>query len=48
MELWNRCEADAALFLRTFIFELAFLEVCLNVNHGLASGSLVWRNLVFV
>lgn len=47
MELWNRYEAEAALFLHSFIFELAFMEVCLNVNPSLANGSLVWRNLVF-
>lgn len=47
MELWNRYEAEAALLVHSFIFELAFMEVCLNVNHSLANGSLVWRNLVF-
>lgn len=35
------------LFVHSFIFELAFMEVCFNVNHSLANGSLVWRNLVF-
>lgn len=47
VELWNRYEADAALFVHRFIFELAFMDICLNVNHSLADGSLVWRNLVF-
>lgn len=23
------------------------MEVCFNVNHSLANGSLVWRNLMF-
>lgn len=44
MELWNRYEA--ALFVHSSIFELAFMEVCLNVNHSLANGSLVWRILM--
>lgn len=47
MELWNRYEAEAALFVHSSVFELAFMEVCLNVNHSLANGSLVWRSLVF-
>lgn len=47
MELWNRYEAEAAQFVHSFIFELAFMEVCLNVNQSLANSSLVWRNLMF-
>lgn len=47
MELWNRYEAEAALFVHSFSFQLAFMEVCLNINHSLVNGSLVWRNLMF-
>lgn len=47
MELWSRYKAETALFVHSSIFELAFMEVCLNVNHSFANGSLVWRSLVF-
>lgn len=47
MELRSRYEAEVALFVHSSIFELAFVEVCRNVNHSLANGSLVWRSLMF-
>jgi len=40
MELWNIYEAEAAPSVHGVVSELAFMEVCLNVNHSLANGKL--------